>query len=236
MIDYGLLVSIAAAFLVPSLVAKWWPLRTVEPGVTFIDLAFGPAVTGLVVGRLFTVALDDPGSLGRLPDMLVIRSGVEFWPAVAAAAAVATWSAHRAGTGIADRLADLAPLAMVGYGAYEASCLFRDGCFGPASPLGLRPDGFSTRMVPVGVLMAVAVGAGAWAARRLGDRPDRHLMTVGASVAIVALVRAIASIWLPRVGEAMSRQQLTSVVVAATAGLGCLALGLAHGRRRVSTA
>lgn len=232
MIDFGLLVSIAAAFLVPSLLAKWWPLRTVGPGATFLDLALGPAITGLAVGRLSTLALDDPGSLGRLADVMVIRSGVEFWPAVAAASAVAAWSAHRAGVGTANRLADLAPLAMVGYGSYEAACLFRDGCFGPPSPFGLRPDGLSIRMVPVGILMGVSVGAVAWAIRRVGHRHDQVKVALVA-VAVVALVRAVASVWLPRVGEAMSRQQGTSVVVAVTAGFGGVVLGLARARRPV---
>lgn len=52
---------------------------------------------GLLVGRITTLALDDPNSIGSPLDMLVIRSGVEFWPGMAAAARVAAWQARRQG-------------------------------------------------------------------------------------------------------------------------------------------
>jgi hypothetical protein len=164
----------------------------------------------LVAGRLVTLALDDPRSLGRLSDMLVIRSGVELWPAVAVAVLVAAWSAKRAGVPPLERLAALAPLAMVGYSAYEASCVLREGCYGPASPVGLQPAGLSTTMVPVGLLVAAAVITAAAAIQHLGRRGGPAPVTVLAALAVVATVRATASFWLPKIGGGLTRQHWTS--------------------------
>ncbi|MEQ9162311.1 MAG: hypothetical protein RLN74_06360, partial [Ilumatobacter fluminis] len=130
MIDVGLLLTMIVAVGVPSLVARWWPLTTFGEPVGFLDVAIWPAMVGLGVGRLVAVALDGPSSLGSLSDLLIIRSGVEFWPGVAAAMLAAAWSAHRSGVASFDRLADLVPLALIGYAGYEATCLVRDGCYG----------------------------------------------------------------------------------------------------------
>ena len=237
MIDYGLLVSMILAFGVPSMLAWWWPLETV-PGSAlsdepagFLDVALGPAFAGLAVGRLTTLALDDPNSIGSLSDMLIIRSGVEFWPGVAAAAAGVVWAEHRAGLPRLSRLAALVPLAMVGYAAYEAACIFRDGCFGPDSDIGLQPPGVSTRVFPIGWLMAAALIAAAVAVRALASRVRSPALVVAAATVAVAGVRAIGSIWLPHVGDGLTRQHVTSIVIAATAGV-VLAVVAASAARR----
>ncbi len=215
MIDFGLMVSIIIAFGVPTLVASWWTIRSTEGPVGFLDVAIGPAFAGLAVGRLTTLALDDPASIGSISDMLIIRSGVEFWPGVAAAVAAAMWSARRSGDSPADRIADLAPLAMIGYAGYEMACVFRDGCFGPESPIGLRPPGLSTTMIPTGWLMGAAVVAAAVAVRILARRGRATSVIVFAATASVASVRAVGSIWLPHVGDGLTRQHVSSLVVAA---------------------
>ena len=223
MIDYGLLVSVIIAFGVPSLLMWWWPLDTAPiaasgpepPG--FLDVAVGPAFAGLAVGRLVTLALDDPNSLGSLSDMLIIRSGVEFWPGVIGAAAVVAWTGHRAGLPRLSRLAALVPLAMVGYAAYEAACIFRDGCFGPVSDVGLSPSGVSSTMFPIGWVMAAVLIVAAVAVREFAARVRSPAVVVAAATVAVAGVRAVGSIWLPHVGDGLTRQHVTSIVVAVTA-------------------
>jgi len=124
---------------------QWRPLTSYDEPVGFLDVAIGPAFAGLAVGRLVTLALDDPTSIGSISDMIIIRSGVEFWPGVAAASAVLVWTAHKDWLPLLTRVADIAPLAMIGYAGFEAACIFRDGCFGPATasacdrPACLRP-------------------------------------------------------------------------------------------------
>ncbi|MDW3178649.1 MAG: hypothetical protein R8J94_14760 [Acidimicrobiia bacterium] len=225
MIDYGLLASMIIAFGVPSMLAWWWPLDDApvsapsdEPA-GFLDVTLGPAFAGLAVGRLTTLALDDPNSIGSLSDMLIIRSGVEFWPGVAAAAVVVLWAERRAGLPHLSHPAALVPLAMVGYAAYEAACIFRDGCFGPDSEIGLQPPGVSSRMFPMGWLMAAALIVAAVAVRALASRVRSRSVVVAAATFAVAGVRAIASIWLPHVGDGLTRQHVTSIVIAATAGV-----------------
>ena len=222
MIDVGLLVSMVAAVGVPMLVQRWWPLRTVD-GVSVLDLVVVPAVVGLVVGRLVAVALDAPGSLTRIGDLMIIRSGVEFWPGAAVAAALIGVDARRQGVPVVGRLADLAPLGLVGYATYEAGCIVRDGCFGPASPVGLRPPGAVTTMVPIGLGVAAAVGVVAVFVHRISvgtveapqPVPDSGAwLRLVSAVAGLAAVRSTASIWLPHVGEGLTRPHVTSIGVA----------------------
>ncbi len=235
MIDYGLLISVALGFGVPALVMRRWPLTGYRQPVEFLDAAIGPASAGLVVGRLTALALDDPGSIGSLSDMLIIRSGVEFWPGVVAAAAALSWGAHRAAVPPLGRVAELAPLAMVGYASYESGCVFRDGCFGPQSPIGLRPPGLTATMLPVGWLMALAIVVGAVVVRRLSTRGRRPALAVLTAVLSVALVRAVGSIWLPHIGDGVTRQHASSVGVAATATVGLIALSVALRRPQLSS-
>ncbi|MEO6627124.1 MAG: hypothetical protein ABIP03_01000, partial [Aquihabitans sp.] len=160
-----------------------------------------------------------------------VRSGVEFWPAAVAAVLVVAWSGHRDQVKPIARVAALAPFALVGYGAYEAACLFRDGCYGPVSPVGLTPNGLTTPMLPVGILM----GVGAVAAAVFVSRQQRRGWSPGAvlwaAVTSVGLVRSLGSVWLPKVGGELSRQHRTSILVTVLAGL-LTASGLVRVARR----
>ena len=211
MIDFGLLASMIIAVGLPSLVVRWWPLRTYSDDVGVLDIALGPGFVALGVGRLTALILDDPQSIGRVADMLIIRSGVEFWPGVIAAAGLLAWMARRSGVSPLSRLGAVAPLALIGYGGYEAACIFRHGCFGPESPVGMRPVGLVTTMLPMGLVVATAVAVGAAFIRGL----SRPAVVVTAAVLMVATARSVASIWLPHVGEGLTRQHLTSIVVMA---------------------
>ena len=230
MTDYGLLVSMIIGFGVPALLATWWSLSGRDGPVGFLDVALGPAFAGLAVGRLSALALDDPSSIGSISDMLIIRSGVEFWPGVAAAIGMLMLSSYWGLMPPFRRVADLAPLAMVGYAGYEAACVFRDGCFGPHSSFGLRPPGLSTTMLPIGWLMAAAVAAAAVGVQQLSKRGAWPSVIVLSAVAAVAAVRAVGSIWLPHVGDGLTRQHITSigVAVASTLGLGVIVATQQH--------
>lgn len=213
MIDFGLLFSMIISFGIPSLVINWWPLSSYDEPVGFVDVAIAPAIGGLAVGRVTTLALDDPGSIGSISDMLIIRSGVEFWPGVATAAAMLWLSAYRAGRSPLTRIADFLPLAMIGYAGYEAACIFRDGCFGPHTGIGLRPPGVEATMLPIGLFIAVAVATAALGVRRLASSGAPRAVVIATSALSVAVVRAAGSVWLPHIGNGLTRQHLTSIWV-----------------------
>lgn len=231
MIDYGLLVSVVIAFGVPTMLERRWGAVDFGEPVGFVDVAVGPALAGLVVGRLVTLALDDPNSIGSLADMVIVRSGVEFWPGVAAATVVLAWAARRNGRPPVRSIGAIAPLAIVGYAGYEAACLFRDGCFGPAAPVGLRPPGLSTTMLPIGLFMAAVLVAGAIVIRSMSHRGWPVVVVVSTAALIVAVVRAIGSIWLPRIGDGLTRQHVTSIGVILAASVAVIA-GAAFSRRQ----
>lgn len=234
MIDVGLLLTMIIAMGLPALVARWWLLTTFGQFVGFLDVAIGPAFVGLGVGRLVAVGIDGSSSLGSLSDLLIIRSGVEFWPGVTAAVLAAAWGARRAGVVIMARLADLVPLAMLGYAGYEATCVVRDGCFGPLAPLGLRPPGTSTTMLPIGIIAAAVVAIAAAVLHREQSRRASAVIVLGGLI-VVSAVRSIGSIWLPHIGDGLTRQHRSSILVAATATGSLVILSVASRRRERAT-
>lgn len=236
MIDVGMLLTMVVGMGLPAVIARWWHLSTVDASVGFLDVATAPALAGLAAARLAAVAIDDPNSLRSVSDLLIVRSGVEFWPGVAAAVLVVVWSAHRSGASAVARLGDLVPLALVGYAGYEAACLVRDGCFGPNTPIGLRPPGTATTMLPIGVLAAAVVAGGAAVLRRERQRRSPGAILAGGLI-VVAAVRAIGSIWLPHIGGGPTRQQWSSIAVAVASGAVLVALSgrTAHRGSRQAT-
>lgn len=217
MIDYGLLLSVLLAFSVPTLATRWWPLSIdvgPEPEApSFLDVALWPAAVGVLVGRMTTLALDDPSSMTRFADVIIVRSGVEFWPGVLAASMTVAWSASRSSGSPLATLAGIAPLAVLGYAAYEAACLFRDGCFGPSSRIGLQPAGVASPMLPIGMFMAGALVAVAAVVRLTVDRKVPSAIVILLAVLGVATVRSVASFWLPHVGTTPTRQHVLSIAV-----------------------
>jgi len=278
MIDFGLMLSMVAVILTPTLMGRWWPLRrypSTDPSVqarneetvgaapapqlvSFLDLIIVPVLVGVLVGRLFTLAIEDPSSLTAVANIMIIRSGVEFWPGLVAGTATLAFSLHReaslsrGATSLSPRsrsvvvsLAATGPLALIAYAGYEATCVFRDGCFGPVSPIGLRPRGLATTMLPVGWLVALAVVAVAFSIQRRNAAapalsessarsPQAHarspqvhahspqaqaIITMLYGVGAVAVIRSVASFWLPHTGGGVTRQHATSIGVAAATGI-----------------
>lgn len=224
MLDTGLLLTGVLLWLVLTVAARRAPV----PGMTHsevLDRLMGPALAGLVIGRLVAVVLDDPASLRSLRALLVIRGGVEFLPGVAVAMGVLGWELRRHGRGVWRGFADLAPFALWGYATYEATCVVRDGCYGPASPVGLMPDGLRTRMFPVGLAVGLIVALiGLWVRSSTWSATAKLLLAVGG----VTAVRALAAIWLPRIGGGLTRPHVESVAVL----LGVLAIAMITYRKQ----
>lgn len=211
MIDRSLLVTFVVVAGVVAALDRWLRQRSAEAG-PLLALASGPVIVGLLVGRVAAVLQDDPATLRRPFDLLFIRGGVEFWPGVAAAAAMVWVAARREPSNTLERLAELAPFALWGYAAFEATCLVRDGCFGPPSPVGLRPGGHGAPQIPVGVLVAACVagvGVAVWLwRRRLGPAG-------GLAVALIGLAgaRTAAGFLLPKVTTGLTRPHMESLSV-----------------------
>lgn len=222
MLDTGLLLSgaviVMAMWLAPQWVAS--TSRTSSSGV--LDQLLAPAMAGLLAGRVVALVLDDPTSLRSLRAFLVIRGGVELWPGAIAAAATLVVGLRRAGEAVLPAVARLVPVALIGYAAFEATCLLREGCYGPHSAVGLRPDGIGATMLPLGVIAgAVLAGVAVVLARRPADPP---IVTIASATLAVAAVRSIESVWLPRIGDGLTRPHWESIAVTVLAGVALLAL------------
>ena len=232
MIDRGLLVTMVLAAAVVALVDRRLRRRSalLEP---ILSLTSTPLIVGLAVARLVAVALDDPATMRRPVDLLLIRGGMEFWAGVLGAAA-ATWvGARRNRMSTVERVADVAPFALLAYAVYEAACLVRDGCFGPASSLGLRPGGLGQRQIPVGILVGLAVAGLSFAAWRVSGRV-RPAAVVAVSLAGLASIRSAAGFASPRVSAGLTRPHRESLVALALGLLWTAAL-FARGWAETST-
>lgn len=213
MLDLGLIATGVVIWAVLTTAARWAPTSSFQRN-EIIDRLYGPALTGLLAGRVVAVILDDPSSLRSIRALMVIRSGVELWPAVAAAIAVVAWSLRRGRHDVLLGLAELAPFLLWAYAAYEASCVLRDGCYGPVSAFGLIPDGLQTRQLPIGLLVASATTALAFALRQMWPPSPggRVLLAVGG----LALIRSVAAFWLPRIGPGLTRPHVESLTITAS--------------------
>lgn len=218
MIDRGLLLSIVVASALPWLITRVLPAskeRWRAPG----DPLITSGVIGLVGGRVFALLLDDPRSLGRLRDVMVIRGGVEFWAGLAIGALAFVFLTRREAVSVETRLSAAAPLFLLGYAGYEAMCIARDGCFGPPAAVGLVPVGFATRFFPIG--WGVALATACTGLVMLVRKPQPHHAYL--ALLCLALARSIAGFHLPRLDDALTRPHLESlglVVLAAAILLG----------------
>ena len=208
--NQGLVLSVLVVFGATQLfVAIGRPL-TFRPS-RLADVFILPLLGGLLVARVFWLALDaGPGSLAR-PGLVQIGDGVEFVPGLIAGIALCVWLAARRGFQVAYRLADLAPYFLVGYGAYEAGCLVRSGCFGPVAPVGLSVNGVA--MVPVGlVVAAISIAAGVVLRFRWTLQPRA---VVYVTIATVAVLRAIAGALIRADDAGATRANIASFIIVA---------------------
>ncbi len=211
MIDTGLAVSMVAVA-----VAVWFAGRSWCRPADVFDVLSAPVMIGIIAARLSALLLDSPVSLTRVSDIIVINGGVEFWPGVVAGLAMRWYRLSKTPDPLAVAIV---PVVLVGYGTFEAGCLLRQGCFGPIASFGLPLPSGGVRMFPVGLVMGGTVIVAAWYVRRLVQRGRDPANVLLVSLATLATVRAVGSVWLPHVGSGPTRQHLESVAVAAVSGL-----------------
>ena len=231
MIDIGLLLTGIAVWAVVAATSRWAARPAGLASHDVVDVLLGPALAGLVTARAAYVAVDDPEGLRSLQTLLVVRGGVEFWAgAVAFVAALAVGLRRRKHRHVDVAMAELAPVVLWAYAAFEAACLLRDGCYGPVAAVGFVPDGLRSRMFPVGLAVAGVVVALATLVRVLWRWTPvwRVLFAVGG----LAAIRAVAAVWLPHVGDGPPREQVESAAVAGLVAAAALATAAARMRRR----
>lgn len=212
MVDYGLFLSVAA-----TVVAVWAANRllpTDELGDRSpTDQLVTPLVAGLVLGRAVSLLFNDPAGLFSLREFLTIRGGVEFWPAVAMALLVLWVLRHSEDPPETRRVALLLPFVAIGLGAFQASCLLRDGCPGPKTTFGLIPGGLTTRQFPAAIAGGAAlVRFAVWLVRT--TLPDHHKILVG--LFAIGGERALLGAVQPNLASALRRdglQMLAAFVV-----------------------
>lgn len=231
MIDFRLGVSVLLAVIVPTLVAKRWAADRLPEGVW--APTSGAVLAGVVAGRLLWMAVDHPSGLTAPLEVLSVRSGLAFWPAVLVGIAGSWAMAHRRG-GLAAWLSMAAaavPYLVMSWGLMHATCLIRDGCPGPRAAIGLVPEGLSSRVLPIGLVCgAIVVAATLWwssrpAARRGSAREaaGRALLT---GLALVAAARLVMGAAIPAPSGRAAWWPDLAVGIAAVVGLSNL------GRRR----
>lgn len=213
MIDRGLVLTLVVMAAGLWALARLAPPRSTSRSELF-DYVSPPVFAGMAAARLTAVGLDDPSALGRLRDLLLVRGGMELWAGIVAGSMTVVVARRRRGAGnvpAVTPLADLAPYALWAVAIYEATCVVRDGCFGPASSLGLHPAGVGYRQLPVGLVVGAAVAALAVLVRHLAAS-DPYAALV-AAIGGLAAVRSAAAFWLPRISEGLTRPHRQSLAV-----------------------
>ena len=218
MIDAGLLAS-----LVVVNVGVWALVRLVRPTRTdprdVLDLLSVPVLAGVVGARFTAAALDDPSAFSRPGDLLLVRGGMELWAGIVTGGAALTIIRHRRDDdSVGSSVTDLSPYILWGMALYEATCVIRDGCFGPESTLGLTPRGGLSPQFPVGLAVAACLAGVGVVVRRVA-RLD-PLLALLLAVGGLGAVRAAASIWLPRISDGLTRQHIESMAAVALALVG----------------
>ena len=211
MIDVGLIISVLVAGAAAEALALFRAPSTTSDGP--VGAGLWAVIAGVIVGRLTSMALDDPGSLIGGGDLATSRGGVEFWPGLAAAIAVVALGARRHHTPVAARIADLAPYGLLAVAGYQATCVVREGCFGPESAFGLTPPGISRPLFPVELAGAVALAGFAVVLVRTA-RWGHPWVTAALALWALAFQRSVISFWLPVVGPGLSRAHRESIGVA----------------------
>ena len=228
MIDQGLLVSlVVVAAGVSALARLVRPTRTDARDV--FDLVSVPVMAGIFGARFAAVALDDPSAFSRPGDLLLVRGGMELWAGIVTGAAALGIILHRRGDdAVGSSVADLSPYILWGMALYEGTCVVRDGCFGPEWTLGLTPRGGLSPQFPVGLLVAAClVGVGVVVRRVARWDPLLGLLF---AVGGLGALRAAASIWLPRISDALTRQHIESLAAVAVALVGTTVRVTQHAR------
>lgn len=211
MIDRGLLATIVLIVVTVAVLDRRLRRRG-NPMEPVSALASTPLLVGMAAARLTAVLLDDPATLLRPFDLLLIRGGMEFWPGVVAASASIWFVARHRPAGAIERAAEVVPFALFAYAVYEAGCVLRDGCFGPSSPAGLRPGGIGQPQIPVGILVGLAAaGLGGMAWRCSGRRSPAGV--VAFSLIGLAIIRSVAGFALPKLTTGLTRPHWESLLV-----------------------
>ncbi len=216
--DVGLLLTVLIVLGGVQLV-----LRTAPPTVVdrsqLVELFSTPLVVGFIAARVVFVLLDHPASVFRIRDLMVVRAGVEFWAGVFVAIAWMAGKARRS-PGRADvvvKFAAAVPYLLVGIALYEASCLVRDGCLGPVASVGLVPRGLESTMVPVGLLVAGALGLAAVVLHRAWTLEAEQAVLL--AFAVLGGVRLGASWFLPDFGPSRVERESALVLILSVGGL-----------------
>lgn len=175
-----------------------------------VDEVAAVLVVGGVTGRLAWLALEGPGAWrSALSTVLLIRSGVETWAGIAAAAWLVARRARRPGGAWLAGVAVAAGLG--GIAVWYGLCGIEGVCAGRPAAWGVRLPGYLSPVVPVGYvesLVAATLAAFAW---RWRDRPSAALATLAA----YALARGGLGWWRAPLTSLPTRDQVWSLVAAA---------------------
>lgn len=216
MIDLGLVWTLVAMGTLVWAFGRIADPVTLERG-TLLDAMWLPLLVGAAVARFVYLLLAGALVSTGIGGFLLVRNGVNFWPGLIAGCAVAVIAARRDRVDPWVRGADLAPVALAAYGAFEATCILRDGCYGPVTVVGLTPSGLTQPQFPVGIVVGIAAVASAVVLERWWALRPRTVVL--AALGAVAGLRWITWFLLPRAPGTGAGTQWVNTIVLVGVGL-----------------
>ncbi|MEX1287267.1 MAG: prolipoprotein diacylglyceryl transferase family protein [Acidimicrobiia bacterium] len=159
--------------------AMWAAVRLLDRDGSLSDVAprpfdalLGAAIAGLVVGRLWAMVAQGTNPLTNLPDVILVRAGVDTVGASLAALATLTWTYRHH---LPQALDAVTVPAIVGLAGWHAGCLVRGTCGGTTTDLPwavIGPGGVGRQPVEVYAALGLAVVAAVlWRWWRRGAAP-----------------------------------------------------------------
>jgi prolipoprotein diacylglyceryltransferase len=215
-IDLGLIWTLVAMGAVVWAFGRIADPVTLERG-SLVDTMWLPLLVGAAVARFVYLLLAGALVSTGIGGFLLVRNGVSFWPGLVAGCAVVIAAARRERVDPWMRVADLAPVALAAYGAFEATCILRDGCYGPITVVGLTPSGLTQPQFPVGIVVGGAAVASAVLLERWWELRPRTVAL--AALGTVAGLRWITWFLLPRAPGTGAGAQWANTIVLVGVGL-----------------
>lgn len=200
----------------------WFSLRLSPKVASVVDDPFGvlmaAAMTGLFAGRLGAMILTGTNPLTHLPDILLVRGGIDTGIASAAAIGAIWWSNR---TNFAEAADALAASALFGLAGWQAGCVFRDACLGTTSdvPWAISSASGITRH-PTELYAAIGFGIAGFMLRR-GWPPRNPGLLASLALVSASLIRLATEPLRPVLGNGA----IVWYLLGAAVGLAAMRIG-----------
>ena len=198
-------------------IASMWLAIRLTPGLSErvedpFGVLLGASMVGLFAGRLGAMILTGTNPITHLPDILLVRGGVDTGVASVAVMAALWWAHKKNFLTTADALT---ASALIGLAGWQAGCLLRGACLGTSTnvPWAIASESGIGRH-PTEIYAAIGFLIAAWLLRRASPPAGR---TAALGLIAASAVRLATEPLRPTLGNGATWWYVTGLAVGAVA-------------------